>query len=198
MSLKKILKENLVLAMGIGLPILLVILFFLTSVLPKSMAEPPRYELLLSVMRHDYQTAAPNFEFIVRDGVLKARVGKTDSQHMSRYPRKLVLYDPVADTARDIPYDLSAIADLAEGNEIVIEEARQFTIDPSSRAPDGYSFEGPYYGGSGGLVSELFFGGYRNQGYRIVKDKAVYKVSSIPGGTYYAGNVQFIGWVTKK
>ena len=47
MSLKKILKENLVLAMGIGLPILLVILFFLTSVLPKSMAEPPRYELLL-------------------------------------------------------------------------------------------------------------------------------------------------------
>ncbi len=199
MPLKKILKENLVLAMGIGLPILLVILFFLTSVLPKSLAEPPRYELLLSVMRHDYQTTAtPNFEFIVRDGVLKARAGKTDSQHMNRYPRKLVLYDPVADTARDIPYDLSAIADLAEGGELVIDETRQFTIDPSSRAPDGYNFEGPYYGGSSGLASELFFGGYRNQGYRIVKDQAVYKVTHILGDAYYAGNVQFIGWLTKR
>src|SRR3546814_11478952 len=94
MAQKKFLKENLVLAMGIGLPGLLVILFFLTSVLPKSLAEPPQHDLLFSVMRYDYQTASPtNFGFVVRDGILHARAGKIDSQNIHRYHRSLVRYE---------------------------------------------------------------------------------------------------------
>lgn len=198
MALKKILKENLVLAMGIGLPVLLVILFFLTSVLPKSLAEPPQHDLLFSVLRYDYQTASPtNFDFVVRDGVLYARVGKTDSQNINRYHRRLVRYDAQTESVREIPYDLAGIADAPEGTEILVEATGDLTIDPSSKAPDGYTFESASYSG-GGLVSELFFGGYRNQGYRIVKGKAAYRIPSTFGDNYYAGNVQFIGWAVEK
>ena len=51
--MKKFIRENLVLVMGVSLPVLLVILFFLTSVLPKSLAEPPQHDLLFSVPRYD-------------------------------------------------------------------------------------------------------------------------------------------------
>lgn len=198
MALKKILKENLVLTMGIALPVLLVILFFLTSVLPKSLAEPPQHDLLFSVLRYDYQTASPtNFDFVVRDGVLYARVGKTDSQNINRYHRRLVRYDAQTESVREIPYDLAGIADAPEGTEILVEATGDLTIDPSNKAPDGYTFESASYSG-GGLVSELFFGGYRNQGYRIVKGKAAYRIPSTFGDNYYAGNVQFIGWAVEK
>jgi len=198
MALKKFLKENLVLVMGIALPVLLVILFFLTSILPKSLAEPPQHDLLFSVMRYDYQTASPvNFDFVVRDGVLYARIGKVDSQNINRYHRRLVRYDAQTESVREIPYDLAGISDASEGAEIPVEATANLTIDTSSKAPDGYTFESASYS-SGGLVSELFFGGYRNQGYRIVKGRAAYRIPSTFGKNHYAGNMQFIGWVVEK
>lgn len=199
MSARNFIRKNLVLLMGISLPVLLVILFFLTSVLPKSLTDPPQYELLFSVIRYDYQAAtAPNFEFIVRDGVLKARAGKNDgSPNVARYNRRLLAYDGKTESIREIPYNLARISSLAENEEIALPETSKMTIEPSTRSPDGYSFEGPAYGG-GGLMGEIFFGGYRNQGYRIVKGRTAYKIPSTFGETYYAGNLQFIGWVAKK
>ena len=43
MPLKNFIKENFVLVVGLALPVLLVVLFFVASVLPKSMAVPPQY-----------------------------------------------------------------------------------------------------------------------------------------------------------
>lgn len=197
--MKKIIRENLVLVMGISLPMLLVLLFFLTSVLPKSMGTPPQYELMFSVVRYDYQTAAtPNFDFLVRDGKLLVRTGKNDSQNVVRYTRKLLVYNARDESVREIPYDMGEIGKLAEQTEMMLPETQGMTIDTSSRAPDGYNFEGPGYGGGGGLMSELFLGGYRNPGYRIVKGNTAYKIPNTFGDTYYAGNLQFIGWIVRK
>lgn len=195
--MRKFIRENLVLIMGISLPVLLVLLFFLTSVLPKSLGTPPQYELLFSVVRYDYQTATtPNFDFIVRDGVLKVRTGKTDSQNPTRYTRKLLVFDAGNEAVRELSFNMAQISHMTEQAEIVLPETQNILIDPSSRAPDGYSFEGPSYG-SGGLMSELFFGGYRNQGYRIVKGKSAYKIPDNFNDAY-VGDLQFIGWIVKK
>jgi hypothetical protein len=196
--MRKFIRENLVLIMGISLPLLLVLLFFLTSVLPKSLGTPPQYEMLFSVIRYDYQTAtSPNFEFIVRDGVLNVRTAKTDPQNPTRHTRKLLVFNAGNEAVREIPYDMTQVSNMAEQTEIVLPETQKMSIDPSSRSPDGYSFEGPSYG-SGGLMSELFFGGYRNQGYRIVKGKSAYRIPDSYGDIYYAGNLQFIGWIVKQ
>ena len=196
--MKKFIRENLVLLLGLSLPTLLVILFFLTSVLPKSLATPPQYELLFSVVRYDHQTATtPNFDFIVRDGVLMVRTGKSDSANPARYARKLLAFDARTESVREIPYDLNAISKLGERQEMVLPETRNLAIDSASRAPDGYSFEGPSYAG-GGLMSEIFFGGYRNAGYRIVNDKSAYKIPNTYGHNYYGGDLQFIGWIVKQ
>ncbi|HEU4707729.1 MAG TPA: hypothetical protein VFS17_00275, partial [Methylophilaceae bacterium] len=150
MGIRNFVRENLVLVMGISLPLLLVVLFFLTSVLPKSLATPPQYEMLFSVLRYDYQTATtPNFDFIVRDGVLMVRTGKSDSANQPRYARKLLAYDGRNESIREIPYGLNEIGKLGEQAEMGLPETRGMRIDTSSRAPDGYSFEGPSYGGGG-------------------------------------------------
>ena len=66
--MKNWIKENLVLAIGLTLPLLLIVLFFVASVLPKSMGKPPQYEMLFSTMKYEYQKS-PDYvlDFKVKD-----------------------------------------------------------------------------------------------------------------------------------
>lgn len=67
------------------------------------------------------------------------------------------------------------------------------TIDTSSVSPDGYTLDGPSYGG-GGLMGGIFGGGYRNSGFRLKKGSVGYKIPNVQENYYY-NQVQFIGWV---
>lgn len=58
MTIKNFVKENLVLLIGLILPLLLIVLFFVATVIPKSMATPPQYEMLFTVVKYDYQNAS--------------------------------------------------------------------------------------------------------------------------------------------
>lgn len=194
--MKNFIKQNLVLVIGLTLPVMLVILFFVASVLPKSMGTPPQYEMLFSVVRYDYQNpSAVNVDFVVKEGVLKARVTKIDKKNQNYNSKKLMAYDAKTESVKEIPYDISRIGEVADGTEVILDETKHLTIDTSHTSPDGYVFEGSQYGG-GGLVTELFGGGYRNQGYRLKKGTVGYKIPNASNDYYY--NVQFIGWVVAK
>lgn len=196
MAVKDFLKENLVLIMGLTLPVILVVLFFAAAVLPKWLAPPPQYAALFTASRYEYGTPPPvQIGFFVADGILKARVGKNNDKNQSYQSRKLMLYDGKSDSVREIAYDLAKLNALSDGSETILDETRNLRIDSSFRAPDGYEFEGAGYG-HGGLVQELFGGGYRNRGPRIKKGAAAYKIS-LPShyAGYYYGDAQFIGWV---
>jgi hypothetical protein len=197
MALKNFIKENLVLIIGLTLPVLLIALFFLATVLPKSLAPPPHYALLFSYIRYDYQNPAPvNVEFIVKDTVLKARVTKVDKKIQNYNLKRLMVYEPKSESVSEIPYTLPVLADNAETLELMLPETQNMTLDSNSTAPDGFSFEGPNYG-HGGLVTELFGGGYRNQGYRIKKGSVAYKIPSVQNDYYFNG-LQFIGWIVAR
>src|SRR4051812_3610471 len=112
MSSRNFIKENFVLLVGLTLPVLLVALFFLASVVPKSLTPPPQYEMLFTTIRYDYQDRRDyNVDFMVKDGVLKAHVTKiTNStpQYPVNGPKKtLMAYDGKTQTVREIPYDIT-------------------------------------------------------------------------------------------
>lgn len=196
-TLKNFIKENFVLVIGMTLPVMLIVLFFVASVIPKSMGTPPQYEMLFSISRFDYQNRLPNnVDFVVKDGVLKVRITKNDIKDNNLKFKKLMAYDGKTDSVKEISFDISKIGDVADGTEIILDETKNMTIDPSNKAPDGYAFDGPSYG-SGGLATELFSGGYRNQGYRVKKGSVGYKLPNT-SRDYYYDNVQFIGWVVAK
>lgn len=107
-----------------------------------------------------------------------------------------MVYEPNSESVSEIPYFLPALADNDETLELMLPETQNMTLDSSSTAPDGFSFEGPNYGHSG-FVTELFGGGYRNQGYRIKKGNVAYKIPSVQND-YYFNSLQFLGWIVTK
>ena len=195
MTLRDFIKENFVLVAGLALPVLLVALFFLFSVVPRSMAVPPQYEALFADSRYNRpqgQNAPYDAYFFVKDGVLTARVWRSpDNYNRAR----LMAFDGKTGTVREIPYDLSGIGTVPDRAEVALDAFRGMKLDGSNTAPDGYTFESGGYR-SGGLVTDIFGGGYHTGAPRLTKGAASF---SIPGrhDDYY-GNIQFVGWIIQK
>ncbi|MBA3696547.1 MAG: hypothetical protein H0W85_07270 [Methylotenera sp.] len=195
MALKRFVKENLVLVIGLSLPLLLIVLFFVATVIPKSMATPPQYEMLFTVMKYDYQNA-PDYllNYAVKDKHLIVKTNKNEDKIKNSNINTLLVYEPKTETVREISVDASKFADAA--NEMVVEDTKGYEIDNSSLSPDGYKLEGPNYNG-GGLMGGLFGGGYRNTGYRVIKGSIGYKLPEAQQNFYYH-QLKFIGWIIKK
>ena len=192
--MKNFVKENLVLVIGLALPVLLIILFFVATVIPKSMGTPPQYEMLFTTTKYDYQNK-PEYviDFNVKNQQLMLNLKKNDEKNYNNATKILMAYDGKTETVREIKIDASK---LTEGNEVLLEETKKLSIDTAVISPDGYMLEGPNYGGNG-LVGGLFGGGYRNTGYRLKKGGVGYKVPNMQPDYYYS-QLQFIGWIAKK
>lgn len=193
--MKNWLKENLVLAIGLALPVLLIVLFFVATVLPKSFGTPPQYELLFTTTKYDYQNK-PEYllDFTVKNNQLIVKAKKNeDKNNYNAYTKKLMTYDAKTETLREIAIDESKLSD---GVEVILEETKNMQLDTNNVSPDGYTLEGPNYNSSG-LLGGLFGGGYRNNGFRLKKGGVGYKVPQHQPDYYYS-DLKFVGWVIKK
>lgn len=195
MAIKTYIKENLVLVIGLSLPLLLIVLFFAATVIPKSMTAPPQYEMLFTVTKYDYQDAPESLlNYTVKDRKLVATAKRNENKPINSNQNTLMTYDPKTQSVREIQVDAAAVS--TSGKAVVVEETKHFEIDPSAVSPDGYSLEEPNYQ-DGGLIGGLFGGGYNNAQYRIVKDSIGYPLPRSVQLNYY-NQVKFIGWVIKQ
>ena len=192
--MKSWIKENLVLVIGLALPLLLIVLFFVATVIPKMVSTPPQYEVLFSVQGYGYQNK-PDYtvDFKVKNQQLMVKVKKTDSKDNYYNSKKLMAYDAKTEVMREIAIDASQLSD---GAEMLLEETKNMTIDAAMVAPDGYVMENQHYGNNG-LIGGIFGGGGRNNGYRLKKGSVGYKINNMQNNYYY-DQLHFIGWVVKK
>lgn len=196
--MKKFIKENLVLVVGLTLPLLLIVLFFVATVIPKAFGTPPQYEMLFTTTRYDYQDA-PDYalDFIVKNQKLIVKAHKNNHKEQRGYNSKLLMaYDGKTETVREINIDIVKAASTADANEKILEETSNWMIDESRLSPDGFTLDGPSYR-DGGLVGGIFGGGYHNGSFRLKKGSVAYKIPDTQGAYYY-NQVHFIGWVIKK
>ena len=192
--MKNWIKENLVLVIGLTLPLLLIVLFFVATVIPKAFGTPPQYEMLFTTVRYDYQNPSEyQLDFFVKDQHLVVRSKKNQDKNNSYNGKRLMVYDGKTESVREIAIDTSKFSD---GSEVILEETKHITIDTASVSPDGYMLDGHNYSGSG-LLGGLFGGGYRNSGFRVKKGGVGYKIPNTQQDYYY-NQVQFIGWIIKK
>ena len=196
--MKNFIKENLVLVVGLTLPLLLILLFFVATVIPKAFGTPPQYEMLFTTSRYDYQDPPDYYlDFVVKDQKLIVKAHKNENKERRGYNSKLLMaYDGKTETVREINIDLAKAAIAAGGNEAVLEETSNWTIDASRVSPDGYMLDGPSYR-HGGLVGGIFGGGYSDNSFRLKKGSVGYKIPDTQG-VYYYNQMHFIGWVIKK
>lgn len=191
--MKNWIKENLVLVIGLALPVLLIVLFFVATVIPKMNSTPPQYEVLFSVQDYSNQIQKEyNVDFKVKDKQLMIKAKKVDDKNYSYNHKKLMAYDAKTEVMREITFDDSKFSD---GAEMVLEETQNMTIDTAMVAPDGYMLENQHYSNNG-LVGGLFGGG-QNSGYRLKKGSVGYKINSVQNNYNYY-QLSFIGWIVKK
>lgn len=196
--MKNFVKENLVLVVGLTLPLLLILIFFVATVIPKMLGTPPQYEMLFTTTRYDYQNPPDyDLDFSVKNQNLIVKAHKVEQQQRMGHHRKLLMaYDGRTETVREISLDMTQFAKITDGNEAPLQETSGWMIDASPVSPDGYKLDLPSYE-SGGLVGGIFGGDYRNNSYRLKKGNIGYRIPDNQG-VYYYNQMQFVGWVIKK
>ena len=192
--MKSWIKENLVLVIGLALPILLIILFFVATVIPKMVSTPPQYDVLFSVVDYGYQSK-PDYtvDFKVKNQQLMVKIKKMEDKDSYSNSKKLMAYDAKNEVMREITIDASQLSD---GTEVLLEETKNMTIDTAMVAPDAYVMETQHHGYNG-LISGIFGGSGYNSGYRLKKGNVGYKINALQNNYNYS-QLHFIGWIVKK
>lgn len=185
MSIAKSLRQNAALVAGIVLPMIVVILFLLSSWIPKLLVDPPQYDFLYVQDASYYGSPSPWRHQVTVDPqghlLVKAFTAKPDVYTPGD---RLFLFEHTDGNVREITLPTPESAEGAE-NGIVVEvpELRDHFIDPSRISPDGYSLVDNTRS-SRGLFGLFYSGNARPLA--ISKNGAVFEAAD--------GNAMAMGW----
>jgi hypothetical protein len=203
--MKKFLRDNLAIVAAIALPLILVIVFALSTTVVSRIVADPRYDFLIAT--NYYGGANEAFYFDVVQNRLKIsyaypvtiKTGGYQNGNISRLWRvrvpamtveEISLVPPSRgrddEDGRRVPVDVPGVSDL-----------RLINTQP---APDGYIFQESWDEYDGNLMREMFSGsGGRNRHTSaIIKDGRALPVKSLGGNSYNYYMTRFIGWIVKK
>lgn len=198
MSLPNFIKQNFVLVVGLTLPVLLMLAFMLSTMIPQTLADPPKHDLLFSI--NDYRSGSGYPFYInlhVKEGKLYADFQPTKDAYLNTNWKKLYLFDAKTQKVKqiDIPPPENITTDM-KGQKVLLEATKDLKLDKNITAPDGYEFSYGRHSRSG-LVNELFWGGGRYDGIRLRKGSSSLKLPPHDGTDYYYYGAEFIGWVVQ-
>jgi len=197
--MKTFLRENPTIAFGLGLPLLLVVVFLLISGIPTLLVTPPQYDVL-------YATEYYNYKSGVQISVVKQKlqVNYHGGVEDSRKPR-LWRFNPKTGAVKEIsivlPAGLTAAVKtpstpkkVSKTTLINMPDLEGLMIDSSSIAPDGYEFSVGSNRYSSNVFGGLFYSSrYRHEAVLTKKGRSIRLPNAV--GRYYSSNTRFIGWV---
>lgn len=190
--MKKFLQENPTIAYGLGLPLLLVVIFLMVSGLPQLLVAKPQYELL-------YATGTYNYPNVVQITVVeqKVRVIYQGAAYGNERPR-LWRYNPQTGGVQEIAIILppSPVSSSQTPTTTVIDvpDLVGLTIDSSSVAPDGYEFRVADNRYSHNVFGGLFYSRRYNREAVLTKSGRSIRLPN-SNDRYYSRDTQFVGWI---
>lgn len=195
--MKAFLKDNPTIAFGLGLPLILVVVFLLISGIPKLLIASPQYDLLFATGYNNYQSGLQIS--VINQSVQVTHQGDPQRNQKPRIWRYYAKNGAIQEIAYLFPPSTihsessSASADEVGITTIAIPDLNGLTVDSSSIAPDGYEFSvGNRY--SGNAFGGLFYSSrYRHDAVLSKNGRSILLPDSV--GRYYLGNTHFIGWV---
>ena len=172
-------KKNFPLAVGVLLPLVVVLALVVAVFVPALLANP-QYDFLFTNEGYDYNRVY-RFTYQVADGRIAL---KPVELHLGEYDHSVIEERPTL--FRYSAHDGAV-------HEVSFADAESLALDPGPSSPDGYIVE---YGASRGGGFFLFYDSRDSSGYYITKGGARKKVPAIPSqGGYGYGQPKFIGWV---
>jgi hypothetical protein len=198
-GMKSFLRENPTIAFGLGLPLLLVVVFLLISGIPALLVDPPQHDVLYAT---EYYGGQQGVQISVVDQkVLVSYRGIAQGRQIPRLWRYRSKTGAVQEIAIILPPGLAS-ADTTTGEPrdtlastpIDVPDLKGLVVDSSSIAPDGYEFSTGSDRYSGNIFGDLFYSQrYRHQA-TLAKDGRSIRVPNADNN-YYRQNTRFIGWV---
>ena len=191
------LRNNLVLVVGLTLPVLLMAGFMVASSLPDSLSDPPRHDLIFAVNEFGPNTNLPvTVRLIVKDQVLRAQYTHVTPQPGGAgFWKKLYRYEAGSQAVRELAFGVPQDVDAISGTrEEIVAATADIRLDTSLRSPDGYELT---FGDTGrsGLLTELFWSSYSYEP-RLKKGSSSVRITTGDNQPYIStGNMEFIGWV---
>jgi len=194
--MKSFLRDNPTIAFGLGLPLLLVVAFLLTSGIPALLVEPPQYDVL-------YATEYYNYPNGVQVSVVDRKIQVVYQGSSAGYQKpRLWRYSPKTGAVKEIAIMLPPGLAPPGQSPVTPEAAAKITpievpdlaglmIDSSSIAPDGYEFSAGPNGYSGDVFTGLFYSSrYRNEAVLTKKGRSI----RLPyaANMYYGNNTHFM------
>ncbi|MEM1155774.1 MAG: hypothetical protein AAGI44_16680 [Pseudomonadota bacterium] len=121
MSKTQLLKENISLVVGVSLPVLLVLVFWVATVIPKMTVADPQYDLLYTADYYDHNTLIGGaIQIDIRDGRLHAVFRETPGIDQYNSPR-IFYFDVSTGSTQELSIVIPA--DVKDGQELEIPEA---------------------------------------------------------------------------
>jgi hypothetical protein len=197
--MKAFLRDNPTIAFGLGLPLLLVLVFLLVSGIPALLVAPPQYDVL-------YATEYYNYPYGVKISVVDRKVQVIYQSGSRGYQvPHLWRYSPKNGGVREIGLILPPGLE-AEGNRtmspeeaakvttIEVPELAGLTVDASTIAPDGYEFTSGSTRYADDIFTGLFYSSrYRNEAVLTKNGRSIRLPNA--DNRYYSFSTHFIGWV---
>lgn len=200
--MKNFIRDNPTIAFGLGLPLLLVVLFLAISGIPALLVEPAQHDVLYVTQYNHYNNPQNTLQVaVVGDRVEVNYIGNMQPY---QHPR-LWRFNPRTGAVREIALRLPSGLAPNTGRPVeapavpvvtpvAVPDLAGVRVDPSSLAPDGYAFSAGTDGYPGRAFTGLFYSSrYRYQA-ELVKNGRSIRLPNTEGA-YYGNGVRFIGWV---
>lgn len=197
--MKKFIRENPTIAFGLGLPLLLVVMFLLIAGIPSLLVPPPQYDVIYATQYYNYPNGVQIT--VVNQKVQVVYQGSV----LNNQKPQIWYYNAKTGAVKDIGYLLppglvqpQGMTPNAEDNSkitrIDVPDLEGLNIDASSIAPDGYEFRIGADRYSRNIFDGLFYSSrYRHEAV-LAKDGRNIRLPNL-NDRYYWGDTHFIGWV---
>jgi hypothetical protein len=194
MSIAKSLRDNAALVAGILLPVLVVILFLLSSWVPRLFVDPPQYDFLYADDANYYGSPSPWRHQISLDSqghlLVKAFTPKPDVYTPGT---RLFLFEHADGNVREITLPTPERTEGGEAGVVVdVPEFQNQLIDPSRISRDGCALVDSTRSSRG--LFGLFYSGSSSRGLAISKNGAVFEAAAESDGLNWYG-ARLLGWL---
>ncbi len=185
----RVTKDNLVIVIGVSLPLLVILAFLVATNVPRLFVAAPQHDFIFTTRVSTYPDTTPLYaEIDVFQGRLRARLAKRPSSQATR----LFVFEHETSNVREISIVIPEDAEQVEGGqEVAIPELEGRRLSSSRKAPDGYEFRTAGSRGPG-IVGELF--GMRRRHRHILSKSGA--VVELPLNSY-PYSASFVGWIVE-
>jgi hypothetical protein len=193
--MKDFIKNNIVLVIGITLPLVMVIFLGLAAILPALFVAPPKYDLLFSTDYNSYDANGLKFNVINGKLTVNYTLNNITNNSANLYQRQsLYWYEVKTNTLKKIPINIPPVpAGQSYFSTLInVPEVSGLTIDVSRQSPDGYQFSNT---GNNNIGFSDFF--YNSRSPSLFLSKKGNHVAITPDNMNHFDfyNAHFIGWI---